>query len=87
MLTKTQENLWESKGLSLLANHAVGIKRDLSPGHDEKYFKQLKTLKKIDAGDNYDTYLHGMDEVIDSTEKSKTSDETALKSCRGSRRE
>jgi len=82
VLTKTQENLWGSNGLSLLANDAVGIKQDISPSHNEASFEKLKEQKKVDAVDSYDTYLHGMDEVIDSTEKSKVSDEVVLKSCR-----
>ena len=81
VLTKTQESLF---GLSLLANDAVGIKRNITPSHDEAYFKTLKDQKKTD--DSYETYLHGMDEVIDSTEKSKSSDEAALKNCIDNRR-
>jgi len=86
VLTKTQESLWGSNGLSLLANDAVGIKRDMAPSHDEASFEKLKAQKKTDTTDTYDTYLHGMDEVIDSTEKSKVSDEAALKSCKNNRR-
>ena len=86
VLTKTQESLWGSNGLSLLANDAVGIKRDMAPSHDEASFEKLKAQKKTDTTDTYDTYLHGMDEVIDSTEKSKASDEAALKKCQKNRR-
>ena len=86
VLTKTQEGLWKSSGLSVLANDAVGVKRDITPSHDEFYFKQLKADKKMDGKDTYDTYLHGMDEVIDSTEKSKIYDEAALKKCQKNRR-
>jgi hypothetical protein len=85
VLTKTQESLLGSKGLSLLANDAVGMKRDLVPSHSETYFQKLKTDKKVDDKDTYDTYLHGMDEVIDSTERQKTADESALKDCIGHR--
>lgn len=77
VLTKTQET-----GITgILANKAVGIKRDLSPSHDEEYFQALKDCNKINTSDNYPTYLHGMDEIIDSTEKKKSEDETALKEC------
>jgi hypothetical protein len=81
VLTTTQESLLGSKGLSLLANKAVGHKRDILPSHDQSYFEKLKQNGKTGAGDNYDTYLHGMDEVIDSTEKVKIGDESALKAC------
>jgi hypothetical protein len=36
---------------------------------------------KAAAGDDYSTYLHGMDEVIGSMEKEKSADEAALKAC------
>jgi len=85
VLTKTQESLLGSKGLSLLANDAVGMKRDIVPSHSVAYFQNLKTDKKADDKDSYDTYLHGMDEVIDSTERQKTADETTLKDCIGHR--
>ncbi|HBA86856.1 MAG TPA: hypothetical protein DCZ75_02385 [Geobacter sp.] len=85
VLTKTQECFLKSKGVSMLAHDAVGIKRDIMPSHDVDYFKQLKNDKKIDGAEKYDEYLHGMDEVINSTEKSKTSDESALKSCKDNR--
>ena len=81
VLTKTQESLLGSGGLSLLANDAVGRKRDLSPSHDENYFNKLKTNKHAYDKDKYDTYLHGMDEVIDSTETQKMGDEAVLKYC------
>lgn len=82
-LTKTQESFTRSYGLSAAANDAVGVKRDLKPSHDRKYFKELKEEKKIDKDDAYDTYLHGMDEVIDATEKQKRADEAVLKACKG----
>jgi soluble cytochrome b562 len=41
----------------------------------------LKKDKKADDQEDYDTYLHGMDEVIDSTEKQKLADEAALNKC------
>lgn len=77
VLTKTQES-----GLTgMLANQAVGTKRDLAPSHDEAYLEGLKKAGKADAQDDYATYLHGMDEVIDSTEKQKREDEAGLKDC------
>jgi Protein of unknown function (DUF2974) len=79
VLTKTQE----SGFTGLLANKAVGSKRDVVPSHDEVYFNELKQDKKVGAKDDYDTYLHGMDEVIDSTERQKRADEAALKQCNG----
>lgn len=85
VLTKTQENVWASKGLSLLANDAVGTKRDLEPSHDKAYFNELKTTKAVDSKELYDTYLHGMDEVIDSTERTKAADESVLRSCKDNR--
>ena len=81
VLTKTQESLLGSTGLSLLANESVGNKRNIIPSHDEKCFKRLQNEKKVDGQDSYDTYLHGMDEVIDSTEKKKIADEAVLKKC------
>ena len=81
VLTKTQESILGSKGLSLLANDAVGNKRDITPSHSEVYLENLKREKIADEADTYDTYLHGMDEVIDSTEKGKIADEEALKKC------
>ena len=86
VLTSTQENLFQSRGLSLLANKAVGIREDIIPSHDNEYMDQLKQAKKVDAKEKYGTYLHGMDEVIDSTEKQKMEAEAALKSCMGGRR-
>lgn len=70
----------------MLANDAVGTKKTISPSHDKAYLNQLRGDKKIDPNDDYATYLHGMDEVIDSTEKGKKEDEAALQSCRGKRR-
>ncbi|BCG46414.1 hypothetical protein GEOBRER4_n1210 [Citrifermentans bremense] len=86
VLTKTQENFVESRGLSLLANEAVGTKRDLAPFHDEAAYRSLKTEGKILGSESYDSYLHGMDEVIAATEKGKTSDEATLKNCSDNRR-
>lgn len=86
VLTKTQENLLGSSGLSLIANEAVGKKRDLMPSHGGEYFAQLGKEGKIDNNPSYDTNLHGMDEVIASMEASKASDEVALKNCRNTRR-
>lgn len=78
VLTKTQEDSF----ISTLgfARQAVGKKTELNPAHDQPYWeKNLKS--KTDRGDTYDGYLHGMDEVIASTEKQKEADEEALKSC------
>lgn len=77
VLTKTQE----SGMTGLLANRAVGNKRDLDASHDDAYFNRLKKDGKVDAKDDYETYLHGMDEVIDSTEKQKSADEAVLREC------
>lgn len=77
VLTKTQEN-----GITgLLACDAVGTKRDIVPSHDETYFNGLKSDSKLASNDDFSTYLHGMDEVIDSTEKEKANDEAVLKNC------
>ena len=81
ILTKTQESLFGSKGLSLLASSAVGTKRDIAPVHDPAYLDALKAGGNAAAGDDYSTYLHGMDEVIGSMEKEKSSDEATLKAC------
>jgi hypothetical protein len=81
ILTTTQENLVGSRGISLLANNAVGIKRDLPPSHNREHFNKLKEDKKVDGDSDYPTYLHGMDEVIDSTEQQKKMDEALLKTC------
>jgi hypothetical protein len=83
VLTKTQESPIGSWGLAFLANRAVGTKRDLAPSHDEQYLNQLKKDKKVDHNEAYDTYLHGMDEVIDSMENQKKRDEVVLKTCVG----
>jgi hypothetical protein len=81
VLTKTQESLFGSKGLSLLASSAVGTKRDIAPVHDPAYLDALKAAGKAGKSDDYSTYLHGMDEVIGSMEKEKQSDEAVLKAC------
>ena len=81
ILTKTQESLFGSKGLSLMANSAVGTKHDIDPVHDPAYLDSLKAEGKAAATDDYSTYLHGMDEVIGSMEKEKSSDEATLKAC------
>jgi hypothetical protein len=81
VLTKTQESLLGSKGLSLMANSSVGTKRDIAPVHDKAYLDALKADGKAAAGDDYSTYLHGMDEVIGSMEKEKSADEATLKAC------
>jgi hypothetical protein len=81
ILTKTQESLFGSRGLSLMANSAVGTKRDIDPVHDAAYLDALKAGGKAGASDDYSTYLHGMDEVIGSMEKEKSADEATLKAC------
>lgn len=81
ILTKTQESLFGSKGLSIMANSAVGTKRDIDPVHDAAYLDALKAKGAAAAGDDYSTYLHGMDEVIGSMEKEKSGDEATLKAC------
>lgn len=86
VLTKTQEDFLGSKGLSLIANNAAGTKRDVTPAHDEDSYRNLKSIGYIASDESYDTYLHGMDEVISATEKGKTSDEAALKECIDNRR-
>jgi hypothetical protein len=85
VLTKTQENFLGSKGLSLIANDAAGTKRDVTPSHDEASYTNLKSIGYVPSDESYDTYLHGMDEVIAATEKSKISDEATLKSCKENR--
>lgn len=81
ILTKTQESVFGSGGLSILANDAVGKKRDISACLDEEQFENLKKDRQVDEKEKYDTYLHGMDQVIDSTEAEKAADETELKGC------
>lgn len=87
VLTKTQEEFIGSKGLSMFANKQVGTKRDVAPYHDEESFQNLKSIGYISSTEDFGSYLHGMDEVIAATEKSKTSDETALKNCRDNSRQ
>lgn len=82
ILTKTQE----SGFTGVLANAAVGKQRDISPSHDANYFQELKNGKKVNSTEDYGTYLHGMDEIIDSTEKEKIADEAVLKECAAMRR-
>ncbi|QWV94606.1 DUF2974 domain-containing protein [Geomonas oryzisoli] len=86
VLTTTQERLMGSRGLSVLANDAIGVKKYIQPSHGKTYFLQLKQKEKVDSDDDYATYLHGMDEVIDSTEKNKASDESVIKNCSARRR-
>jgi hypothetical protein len=80
ILTKTQESLWGSKGVSAVSHSAVGVKHDLAPAHDKKYFEENDKVK-ANKDDTYDGYLHGMDQVIAATEKKKQSDENSLKEC------
>lgn len=80
VLTQTQESFWGSDGLSLFANDAVGIKRDLDPATSQTDFDRLKSEGQVDAHESYDASLHGMNEVIAATEKQKSADESALKS-------
>ncbi|MBA4178145.1 MAG: hypothetical protein C0505_16550 [Leptothrix sp. (in: Bacteria)] len=78
VLTQTQESDW---GTSWVANEAVGQRTDLDASHGKADFEALKRRGLVDAKDDYKTYLHGMDEVIDSMEQRKTADEAALKGC------
>jgi hypothetical protein len=80
VLTKTQESLWGSKGVSAASHGAVGVKHDLEPAHDKKYFEENDKVK-ANKNDTYDGYLHGMDQVIAATEKVKEADENALMGC------
>jgi hypothetical protein len=80
VLTKTQESLWGSKGVSAVSHGAVGIKHDLKPAHDRRYFEENDKIR-ANKDDNYEGYLHGMDQVIAATEKQKETDENALKGC------
>jgi hypothetical protein len=80
VLTKTQESLLGSKGLSALSYGAVGIKNDLQPAHDMKYFEKYDKVK-ANKDDTYEGYLHGMDQVIAATENVKEADEESLKNC------
>jgi hypothetical protein len=80
VLTKTQESVWGSKGISVFSHGAVGIKHDLEPAHDKKYFEENDKVK-ANMDDTYDGYLHGMDQVIAATEKEKQADENSLKEC------
>lgn len=82
VLTKTQESLWGSKGISALSVSAVGAKHDLAPAHDEHYFKRYDKVKG-NKNDTYDGYLHGMDQVIAATEEQKKADEQVLTECLG----
>lgn len=76
-LTKTQEEHWLMRhGASKVA----GKKRDLEPAHDEQYWRDNNVIRD---GDDYETYLHGMDVVIASMEEQKMADESALRSCIG----
>lgn len=77
VLTQTQE----SGGLSLLANEAVGIKRQLQPATTAAGLEQLKSQGKVAKDTKLDAHLHGMDEVIAAMEQQKSADEAALKSC------
>lgn len=80
VLTKTQESLWGSKGVSAVSHSAIGIKQDLEPAHDRKYFEENDKVK-ANKDDTYDGYLHGMDQVIAAAEKKKQADEGSLKEC------
>jgi len=76
-LTKMQEQ----GALSRFMEDAVGQKRDIAPATPEQSFNAMKQAGQIGAGEDYETYLHGMDEVIGSMEAGKSADETALKDC------
>jgi hypothetical protein len=77
VLTRTQE----TGLLGLMANDAVGSKRDLAPSLSPKEFDAMKAAGKVDPNDGYSDYLHGMDGVIASMEQQKTADEAALRGC------
>ncbi len=77
VLTKTQEEDWLMRHGS---SKVVGKKRVLDPAHDEQYWRDNNVIRD---GDDYETYLHGMDVVIASMEKQKMADEAALRSCVG----
>ena len=77
VLTKKQE----SGFIGILANNAVGTKQDIDPSTTEKEFKQLKAKHMVDKEEDYAGYLHGMDQMILSTEKLMQNDEALLKSC------
>ena len=77
VLTQTQE----SGGLSLFANQAVGIKRQLQAATTATELAQLKSQGKVAKDTKLATHLHGMDEVIAAMEQQKSADEAALKSC------
>ena len=44
-------------------------------------FNAIEQAGQINAGEDYEIYLRGMDEVIGSMEASKSADEMALKDC------
>ncbi len=77
VLTQTQEQGFMSRFM----RDAVGTKTDLVPGTDEAAFNAMKQAGQITPGEDYATFLHGMDEVIGSMEARKTADESALKAC------
>lgn len=77
VLTKTQEEGM----LSRFMHDAVGKKTDIAPATNEKAFDAMKKAGQIGEGEDYETFLHGMDEVIGSMEARKTADESALKAC------
>ena len=76
-LTKMQEQ----GAFSRFMDDAVGQKRNIAPATAEQSFNAMKQAGQIGAGEDYETYLHGMDEVIGSMEASKSADEMALKDC------
>lgn len=78
VLTQTQE---QKPVLSWLANQSVGQKRDIPPALSPSDFKDLQNKGLVSKQDDYPTYLHGMDQVIDATEQQKTADEATLKNC------
>lgn len=80
VLTKKQES-----GLlgRILKDAAGKNKVDLPPPLSEDAFNRLKKDGKVDAEEDYPTYLHGMEKVIDAMEMRKQADQAALEKCVG----
>ena len=80
---ETLTAMQEQGALSRFMDDAVGQKRNLVPVTDEQSFNAMKQAGQIGAGEDYPTFLHGMDQVIGSMEAGKSADERALKDCVG----
>jgi hypothetical protein len=61
--------------------NAIRIKGEVLTNTKESNCGTSWEANEADALEGYDTYLYGMDEVIDSIEKKRTADEAALKHC------